>query len=62
MKITLESRDKIFTIETDREDLNIGEMADILKGLLVQAGFHPGTVDAAFDVNNGNDRGSWELR
>jgi len=61
MKITLESRDKIFTVETDREDLNIGEMADILRGLLVQAGFHPGTVDAAFSQTNGTAAGSWDL-
>jgi len=61
MKITLESKGIIFTVETDRDDLNIGEMADILKGLLVQAGFHPGTVDAAFSQTNGTATGSWDI-
>lgn len=51
MKLTLETHGNKYTVETERDDVNISEFASIIKGLLVQAQFHPCTVDQLFDQN-----------
>jgi hypothetical protein len=60
MKITLETHGKKIHVETPGDDVDITEMISILKGLLVQAEFHPYTVDEVFSSDVGD--GSWNLR
>ena len=59
MKLTLQSYDKQYTVETPGDDLDIVEMANTFKGLLVQAGFHPASVESIFAEDTGVD--SWNL-
>ena len=61
MKLTLESKDTTYTIDIERDDLVIGEMVDVLKGLLVQIGYHPISVEQAFDGDS-ESFSSWELQ
>ena len=62
MKLTLESKDTTYTIDIERDDLVIGEMVDVFKGLLVQIGYHPVSVEQAFDGDSESLFGSWELQ
>jgi hypothetical protein len=39
MKLQLTSYKTIYTIETEHDDLNAREYLDIMRGLLIQAGF-----------------------
>jgi hypothetical protein len=59
MKITLEAHGKKIHVETSNDDVCITEMISILKGLLVQADFHPCTVDDVFSSDF--DDCSWNL-
>jgi len=45
MKLQLTSYKKIYTIETEHDDLDIREYLDIMRGLLIQSGFTEKTVD-----------------
>jgi hypothetical protein len=60
MKITLQSQGNTYTIETKHDDMNISTMAELLRGLLVQCGFHPATVESAFNPEI-FEYGSWDL-
>lgn len=60
MKITLQSNNRTYTVETEGDDLNISDISDVLRGLLVQCGFHPATVEAAFNAEI-FESGSWDL-
>ena len=44
MKITIENYGKKMSVETDHEDLGLGEYIDIFYGLLITATFSPKTV------------------
>lgn len=51
MKITFEPYSGgTFTAETDAE--HIGEVCEIIKGLLVQVGYHPTNVDDYIQIDN----------
>jgi hypothetical protein len=45
MKLQLTSYKKIYTIETEHEDLDIEEYLDLMKRLLLASGFMEKTVD-----------------
>jgi hypothetical protein len=45
MKLQLTSYKKIYTIETEHDDLDIREYLNIMRGLLTQSGFTEKTVD-----------------
>ena len=47
MKISIELHNQTYTCESDRDALDIDEITNIFKGLLVAAGFHPQCVDQA---------------
>lgn len=59
MKITIEDQDKIYTVESQHE-MDMDQMVDTLKGLLVQYGFHPQTVDYAF-ASEAGENSCWNL-
>ena len=48
MKIEIKMNKTTFSAETEGDDLNIAEMVNHLKGLLVLCGYHPKSVDDAF--------------
>ena len=48
MKITIESYGNKYSTETENDDLDIHEVVDILKGLLVSSGFGLKTVLSGF--------------
>ena len=50
MILTLQLNDTTYTVASPK-DPDAEEMATMFRGLLVQAGFHPVTVEALFDVN-----------
>ena len=54
MKITIKTRDNIFNAEVDNifGDANLDDVAQMLKGLLVSAGFHPSNVDDLFNAGD----------
>ena len=58
MKLILEMHGNRYTVETEH-DVDISEFATIIKGLLVQAQFHPCTVDQLFDQNM--DECAWNI-
>ena len=60
MKLSLQTRDKTYTIESKTDDLCISELADDFRGLLIQAGFHPITIDNLFNCES-LEFGSWNL-
>jgi hypothetical protein len=60
MKITLQAHDNIYTVESKHDSLEIGDMAELFRGLLVQTGFHPATAEAAFNPEI-FQYGSWDL-
>jgi hypothetical protein len=45
MKLQLTSYKKIYTVETEHDDLDIREYLNIMRGLLIQSGFTEKTVD-----------------
>ena len=57
MILTLQLHDVTYTVAAPK-DPDAQEMAQMFRGLLVQAGFHPITVEALFDVNAVD---SWDL-
>lgn len=50
MKLSLELHDTTYTVES-KHDPDVEQMATMFRGLLVNAGFHPQSVEAMFDVN-----------
>ena len=48
MKLQITMNGATFSAETEGDDLNISEMVNHLKGLLVLCGYHPKGVDEAF--------------
>jgi len=48
MKIEIEMNGSTFSAKTEGDDLNISEMVNHIKGLLVLCGYHPKGVDEAF--------------
>lgn len=54
MKITIKTRNNTFNAEVDNifGDPNLTDMAQMLKGLLVSAGFHPNNVDDLFNTED----------
>jgi len=48
MKIEIEMNNSAFSAETEDDNLNITEMVNHFKGLLVLCGYHPKSVDDAF--------------
>jgi hypothetical protein len=48
MKIKIEMNNTTFSVEAEEDSLNITEMVNHLKGLLVLCGYHPKNVDDAF--------------
>ena len=50
MKLSLEMHDTTYTIESIA-DPDVEQMATMFRGLLVNAGFHPSSVEALFDVH-----------
>lgn len=49
MKLTLQIHNKTHTTECG-DDVTLTDMCDTFRGMLVQAGFHPSSVEAMFDV------------
>jgi hypothetical protein len=45
MKLQLTSYKKVYTVETEHDDLDIREYLNIMRGLLIQSGFTEKTVD-----------------
>ena len=48
MKLQITMNNATFSVDTEGDDLNMAEMVNHLKGLLVLCGYHPKTVDEAF--------------
>ena len=48
MKIEIKMNNTTFSVETEEDTLNITEMVNHFKGLLVLCGYHPKSVDDAF--------------
>ena len=51
MKLSLTIHHKTYSVESDEDHLNLNEMAEQFKGLLVNAGFHPSNVDDLFNTD-----------
>jgi len=49
MKIQIELHGKIYTCEAEHDGVDVYEAASMFKGLLVNAGFHPSSVEDIFD-------------
>ena len=49
MKLTYESYGVRYTVETDRDDHDAGELKDIFSRILVQAGFNPSVIELEDD-------------
>lgn len=49
MKIQLTIHDKTLSIESDNDHYCVTEMAEMFRGILTAAGFHPASVDSLFD-------------
>ena len=47
MKLTLEMWGTTYSVTNDHEGVTITEMIDLLRSLLLAAGFHPNTVNDA---------------
>lgn len=60
MKITLHTHGTTYTVESEHDGLQISDMAELFRGLLVQAGFHPATAESAFNPEI-FQYGSWDL-
>jgi hypothetical protein len=48
MKITIQSYGNEYSVQTKHDGISLAEMMDCFRGLLVQAGFHPESVDEQF--------------
>ena len=48
MKITVQMHNSTYSVETEQDELTIGEITHQFKGLLVLAGFHPHAVEDHF--------------
>ena len=48
MKLQITMNNATFSVDTEGDDLNMAEMVNHLKGLLVLCGYHPKSVDEAF--------------
>jgi len=48
MKIEIKMNNTTFSVESEDDNLNITEMVNHFKGLLVLCGYHPKSVDDAF--------------
>jgi hypothetical protein len=48
MKFQITMNNATFSVETEGDDLNITDMVNHFKGLLVLCGYHPKGVDEAF--------------
>jgi|TARA_R110000824_G_C14790135_1_gene633146 hypothetical protein len=48
MKLQATMNKTTFSIETEGDDLNVAEMLNHFKGLLVAMGYHPQSVDGHF--------------
>lgn len=51
MRLTLEMNGTTHTVSTEHDDVNITQMVELMRGMLVQCGFHPNSVEAMFDHN-----------
>ena len=51
MKLSLTLHQKTYSIESDEDHLNLNEIGEQFKGLLVNAGFHPSNVDDLFNTD-----------
>lgn len=49
MKIQIELHGKTYTCESEHDGVDVYEVANMFKGLLVNAGFHPNSVEDIFD-------------
>lgn len=47
MKLTLETYKKKYSVETEYDDINIIEYYEMFGNMLIQAGFHPNTIEGA---------------
>ena len=56
MKLSLTLHDKAYTVEDEIpfDAYSVDELLNMLKGLLVSAGYHPSTVDESIDSSDGN--------
>ena len=55
MKISITLHDKTYSVESEpltAEHADIDQMAELFKGLLVSAGFHPQSVDGIFNTSD----------
>ncbi len=50
MKLTLTLHDNIYTVDTPDDGIDINQVAEHIKGLLVAAGYHPTNVDQIFNT------------
>jgi hypothetical protein len=48
MKLTIEINNNVYSVSTPGDDVNVEQMQEHIKGLLVSAGFHPKSVDEMF--------------
>jgi len=48
MKITIESYEEKYSAETPNDDLNIYEVGNLIKGLLIASGFAQITINELF--------------
>jgi Tat protein secretion system quality control protein TatD with DNase activity len=53
MKLSLTIHNKTYSVESEDgyDGLDVYELAEQFKGLLVSAGFHPSNVDSIFDLD-----------
>lgn len=51
MKLSLTIHNKTYSVESDEDHLDLNEMGEQFKGLLVNAGFHPSNVDDLFNTD-----------
>lgn len=51
MKLQIEIHGKTYTCEAEHDGVDVYEAAEMFKGLLVNAGFHPSSVESIFDPN-----------
>lgn len=51
MKLSITLHEKTYSIESNEDDSNLNEIGEQLKGLLVNAGFHPSNVDDLFNTD-----------
>ena len=54
MKLSLTLHNKTYSVESNKgyDGLDVYDLAEQFKGLLVNAGFHPSNVDSIFNLEN----------